>query len=97
MVRMNGGKAVEVRGWDWLSGNPALIARDHCNWRLMAIRSYENQGDRDLHYSSVITLAEEDVARIKHLILKSLETCREVIRESKEETVCSLLVDFFEL
>lgn len=97
MVQMENGKVTEIRGWEWLSGDSALIARDHCNWRLMAIRSFENRSGNDIHYSSVVSLSEEDVFRIKQMILETLERSRKIVAASKEETVCSLLIDFFEL
>ncbi|MGE3262619.1 MAG: TIGR02147 family protein [Bacteriovoracia bacterium] len=97
MVKLRDGAVDEIHGWEWLTGDAALIARDHMNWRLMAIRSYESKGVTDLHYSSVVSISEEDKYQLKKLLLEALERSRKVIAASKEETVCSLLVDFFEV
>lgn len=97
MVTMSEGRVTSVQGWDWVSGDATLVARDHSNWRLMAIRAFENRTEKDLHYSSVISISEEDAFRLKQMALKMLEEGRQIIAASKEEKVCSFLIDFFEL
>jgi uncharacterized protein (TIGR02147 family) len=96
IIRFEKGKFKEFRE-QHIVGNPAMIARDHSNWRLYAIRSYEDHHADDVHYSSVVTLSEEDVFRIKKMILKTIDEAREIIRPSKEEKLCSFQVDFFEI
>jgi len=39
--------------------------------------------------------AQADVPRIKEILIKSIEECRVVIRESKEEKIQSICIDFF--
>jgi DNA-binding MarR family transcriptional regulator len=97
LVRFDKGEPVEVRNWLHVSDNRALIARDHNNWRLYSIRAFERNDPNNLHYSSVITLSENDVFRVKKLFLQALEDARAIIKPSKEEKLCSLLLDFFEV
>jgi len=95
LIRVANGKVVEVRGWDFNVENTALIVRDHANWRLMAIRAFENHPKNNLHFSAVVSLSEADFPRIKKMLLDTLGECRKIIQDSKEEKVASLLVDFF--
>jgi uncharacterized protein (TIGR02147 family) len=97
LIRLKNGKFAEVRSWVHLADNPAIIARDHANWRLYSIRACERQKNTDLHYSSVITLSEADLFRVKRILLEALDKAREIIKPSKEEKLCSLLLDFFEV
>jgi len=71
------------------------IQRHHTNWRMQAIRAIDFNHSEDLHYSSVISMAKADVPRIKEILIKSIEECRVVIRESKEEKIQSICIDFF--
>lgn len=80
-----------------LAADPINMSRYHMNWRMMAIRSYESQGSNDMHYTSIVSLSEEDAFRIKRKLLEELEEVRSIVKDSKEEKVCSLLLDFFEI
>ena len=53
--------------------------------------------DEDLHYSTVVTLSEQDFRKIKESLLQTIEEARETIRKSPEEKLCSFCVDFYEL
>lgn len=39
----------------------------------------------------------EDVPKVKEILIKAIEECRGVIKESKEETVPSLCIDWFSI
>ena len=80
-----------------LGANPPMIIRHHTNWRLQAIQSIEKSLETDLHYSSVITVSRSDMQKIKMRLIKELEQIKAVIRESKDEAVCSFSMDLFEL
>ncbi|MCO5143829.1 MAG: TIGR02147 family protein [Oligoflexia bacterium] len=80
-----------------LGKNSKFIERHHQNWRLQAMQSIEKKREKDLHYSSVITLSEKDALRIKELLIQSLEKTAEIIQPSKDEKIFSLCMDLFEL
>jgi len=97
LIKVSNGKVVEVQGWDFNVENTSLIVRDHANWRLMAIRAFENHPKDNLHISGVVSLSEADFVRVKKMLLDALGECRKVIQDSKGEKAASLLVDFFAL
>ena len=68
----------------FLAKDSNLIQRHHTNWRMQAIRSIDINDIDDFHYSSVITMANADVPRVREIIIKAIEQCRIVTRESKE-------------
>jgi uncharacterized protein (TIGR02147 family) len=71
------------------------IQRHHTNWRMQAIRSIDINDSMDLHYSTVVSMSQADIPKIKEILIKSIEECRLVIRESREEKIQSVCIDFF--
>jgi uncharacterized protein (TIGR02147 family) len=74
-----------------------LVTKHHMNWRLMALQSLQNRHLEDLHYSSVITLSEKDVIKIKESLLKMIKELKPLIQSSHEEVQYSLCFDFFKV
>ncbi len=74
-----------------------FIQRHHINWRSQALQSAEKNLPQDLHYSLVVAISEEDFIKIKEILISSIETAREVIGPSKEESIYGLTLDFFQL
>jgi hypothetical protein len=62
---------------------------------MQAIRSIDINNSADLHYSTVVSMSRADVSRIKEILIKSIEESRAVIRDSKEEKIQSICIDFF--
>lgn len=73
------------------------IRRHHTNWRNQAISSIDKNIKEDLHYSNVLTMSHKDVPKVKEIMIKAIEECREIIKISKEERVQVLTMDFFGL
>ena len=78
-----------------LSKDSPQIQRHHTNWRMQAIRSIDINESADLHYSTVVSLSKSDVPTVKEILIKAIEECRSVIRDSKEEKIQSICIDFF--
>jgi uncharacterized protein (TIGR02147 family) len=74
-----------------------LISKLHSNWRSQTLQSLMDMKPDDFHYSGLVTLSVEDMKRVREIILNALESSVEVIRPSKEEKVCVLTMDFYEL
>ncbi|MFZ4403576.1 MAG: TIGR02147 family protein [Pseudobdellovibrionaceae bacterium] len=74
-----------------------LIQRQHSNWRLKAIDAISLNRDQDLHYSTVVSMSPSDVPVVKEILIKAIEECRKVIKESKEESLQSICIDLFEV
>ena len=81
-----------------LSSDSPLLTKHHANWRQRAIASLDKEETRqDLHYSAVVSLSRKDSDKLKEEIMELLKKHRDLIRDSKEETVFAYTIDLFEL
>ncbi len=80
-----------------LSKDSIPIRRHHSNWRNQALNSIDKNHPADLHYSNVLSMAHKDVPKVKEILIKAIEECREIIKVSKEERVQVMTMDFFAL
>ncbi|MGK5084243.1 TIGR02147 family protein [Bdellovibrionota bacterium FG-1] len=79
-----------------LEKDSPLIFQHHANWRGKAMASmHEEHADASVHYSSVVTLSAEDVQKIRALITQNLSEWIQIVKDSKEEQVYGLGIDFF--
>lgn len=74
-----------------------LISRHHIGWRLRAIRALEMRRDENLHYSSAVTISKKDALFLREMLLKTIESAKQVIKGSEDEVFYSLNLDFFEV
>jgi len=56
---------------------------------------HEEHTDAAVHYSSVVTLSAEDVQKIRALITQNLSEWIQIVKDSKEEQVYGIGLDFF--
>jgi len=80
-----------------LGNDSPWISKHHANWRNRAINNFDQEDIYDLHYSGVYTLSQEDVLKIKNLYLDSIKKNLEIVKDSKEERMYVLNIDFFNL
>lgn len=80
-----------------LGSESDFIRRHHINWRSQALQSVERGLPEDLHYSSVLAIAEADSQKIKDILIQAIENTRKVVAPSKEEKVYAISLDFFRL
>jgi uncharacterized protein (TIGR02147 family) len=80
-----------------LGSDSPLISKHHTNWRIQAIRSLDASSTGNLHYSSVISLSEEDSLVIQELLAKTIEKAKPIIRDSPAEQIHCLSMDFFRI
>lgn len=80
-----------------LGNASADIIKHHTHWRQQAIESLERETMADLHYSAAVTLSADDVFKIKDGILAFIQANIKKIRDSKEEELYCLNMDFFSL
>jgi uncharacterized protein (TIGR02147 family) len=75
-----------------LGSDSPFIAKHHTNWRLKALNDLERLNDsaRGMHYSSVITVSANDVAKIEALVLECTDKVKNVVRQSDDtsELLC---------
>ncbi len=74
-----------------------LIAKHHANWRARALEAMDQNRTQDLHYSSVITISQDDENEIFEILTSAIEKVRTVVRRSDEKggVVYSYCLDFF--
>ena len=80
-----------------LGADSPAISKHHTNWRLQAIRSLEQGRSEDMHYSSVVTISVKDALRIREMLVKAIENAKGVIKDSPEEELRALCLDFFKV
>lgn len=97
LVKLEQGEYQPGVGRIFLERGSPLISKLHQNWRLQAMARVDVAKPDDLHYSTVITISEEDFGKIRADLLQAITAARETIRKSKEEKLCSFCVDFYEL
>jgi uncharacterized protein (TIGR02147 family) len=78
-----------------LGNDSPMISKHHVNWRMRAIQSLDVPHSRDLHYSSVVSLSEKDIPKVRAILVKAIEEVRSIVRDSPEEKVCAYSVDLF--
>jgi uncharacterized protein (TIGR02147 family) len=81
----------------YIGADSPLISKHHANWRMQAIAALDRYKDSHLHYSSVITISQADVARVRELMAKTIEDIRAIVRPSKDEACFSYALDLFEV
>lgn len=73
------------------------LLKHHTNWRLQAMQSFDREKINELHYSGVVSLSSADVTKIKDRLLGSIKDNIDLIKDSKEEELFCLTIDFFNL
>lgn len=81
----------------FLKGDSPFIVQHHQNWRLSAMDNIIRPRKENLHFSSVYTLSEKDFVKIREKLLENIQEVWRVVQPSKEEKLCALNLDFFEL
>lgn len=76
-------------------GSPS-IHRHHANWRAQALeRMHSDHAEEGLQYSSVSSLSTADAKRIKALLTQAISDAVSVIKNSPEERLYGIGVDYF--
>lgn len=79
----------------YLGSESPELDKHHLNWRLRGMQSLDRRDTRDLHYSSVISVAREDAPKIRAILLRAIEEARSVITRSAEEELYCYNLDLF--
>lgn len=97
LAREVGGKYFIQNTRTHLAKGSPLLPRHHANWRIKAIQAIDHEREDDLHYSGAFTLSKKDFLRLRGLLLSFIETSEPLIQQSKEETLCCINLDLFEV
>lgn len=83
-----------------LPSDSPFISRHHVNWRSFVAGRLEAAGGvdtRSLHYSSVVTVSEEDCDRVREILTRALSDAIGLIKESPEEKGAVLSIDWMSI
>ena len=97
MASFQNGKYTVSKTQIHLSSDSYLILKHHSNWRQLAMRSIDLQDSDDLHYSSVAAVSKSDALKLKELLVQMIQHSKNIIRDSKEETMVSICLDLFKV
>lgn len=97
LVELKNGQYTPTAKHIHLGNDSGLIVQHHTNWRLQCLKSLEVERKADLHFSGAVTLAQEDAVKLKAILVRQIEEFMKLIGPSKEETIYSFCMDFFEL
>lgn len=78
------------------ASSPLSIA-NHCNWRLLAAKSMQDDPKEGLHYTAVHSLSRRDLGILRELLLETIQRARDLVGPSPEEELVSLQIDLFSI
>ncbi len=64
-----------------LPASSPQFPRNSQNWRLKAFSKYDNPGKEDLCYTSVVTLSEDEVLKIRENLLQYISRTTDIFKE----------------
>jgi len=73
-----------------------FVSKHHQNWRLHGISKMVETSERNLFFTSPMSLSRETADEIRPKILSFIEEIRKLIRPSPSEIVRCLNIDWFE-
>lgn len=80
-----------------LTKDSSHIQRHHTNWRMRAVNSIDLNMPDDLHFSNVVSMGKKDIIKVREIFIKAIAEARLIIKDSPEENLQSICVDFFEV
>ncbi|MGZ3772066.1 MAG: TIGR02147 family protein [Pseudobdellovibrionaceae bacterium] len=80
-----------------LEKDSPLLIQHHTQWRLKAVEAIQRKQNTDLFYSGVMSLSKEDHEWLRERLTQLLEETIHRLKNSKDETLACLNIDWFEL
>jgi uncharacterized protein (TIGR02147 family) len=81
-----------------LGTDSPFLRRHHTNLNLLSLQNILNQPlDQNLQYSSLVSLSEDDVQKIREIFLKSIQESKGIVRDSEGATVYATTLNFFKI
>ena len=95
LAKVQGEKHVVGETQLYLEHDSPLIQKHHTNLRVEAIKSLDRTRNQDLHYSAFISISEEDIPKVREVMVKAIETIRQIVKPSSEEKMACYCLDLF--
>jgi uncharacterized protein (TIGR02147 family) len=96
LIAEKAGQLLATEKYMHLGNDLKLVAKHHTNWRMRAIQSFDFEQKTDLHFSAVYSFSREDVEKLRDTWVQAIENMRKTVKNSKEECLYSICLDFFE-
>lgn len=80
-----------------LSKGSIFTRLHHINWRNVAHQKLSNGNKKQMNFTSVASLSKKDMQLIEDILRKSIMRFEESVKDSEEETLIALNIDFFEV
>ena len=80
-----------------LKDDSPFISQHHRNWRLKAMEQLPRTKHDELSFSGPLSIAVKDKPIIREKIVRLIEEVSKTVEVSKEDTLCCLTIDWFEL
>lgn len=80
----------------FLGSSSMLVAKHHQNWRLQALNKMVSSDEKNLFYTSPMSMSEEVAESIRHEISNLIDKSLKLVAPSASETTRCLNVDWFE-
>jgi len=97
LIKKEGGLYKISTGRIHLPPDNPLVKKHHINWRLQSMQRLTTPKEKDLHYTSVISCSQKDKEKVRYILTEAVTKIRELIKTSKDETICHYSIDYFEL
>ncbi|MCB0356151.1 MAG: TIGR02147 family protein [Bdellovibrionales bacterium] len=81
----------------YLPPDSPLVAQQHIHWRLRGMEKVRFLSDEELFFSGPVTLAKQDLPRIKEEIKNFIAQFMNSIKDSKDEDLACLNIDWFKI
>lgn len=74
-----------------------LVSKHHINWRLKSIEYSDKISNTDLSFTAPLSISKKDFAKVKEVLLNSIEMISETVENSDPDTIAFLNLDFIEI
>jgi uncharacterized protein (TIGR02147 family) len=75
-------------------GSPHL-PKHHSNWRVKALQKADRVGEKELMFTSPVSISVEDFEKIRNDLVEFLRKISQVVKDSPAEDIACLNIDFF--
>ena len=78
-----------------IGADDPMVLRHHTNWRQKAIEQMPVKKGNELYYTHPMALAQEDISKVRQLLVQAIDQIVEVVGPSESEEVMCLNIDWF--
>lgn len=97
LIKEEKGRLVTGNARLHLGTNSPYLPDHHRNWNLLAMQKISTDIKKDLHYSSVVSLAAKDYDKVKEIFMRAIEESKKIVKDSEGEKIYTTTLHFFEI